>query len=32
VALGAGSAGGLTEVQVGSAVEGEDEAGLACYR
>ena len=30
--VGAGSGGGLTEVQIGSAVEGEDEGGLACYR
>lgn len=32
MAFGSGSAGGLTEVQIGSAVEGEDEGGLACYR
>jgi hypothetical protein len=32
VAVGAGSGAGLTEVQIGSAVEGEDEGGLACYR
>ena len=32
VGVGAGNGGGLTEVQIGSAVEGEDEGGLACYR
>ncbi|KAG0560818.1 hypothetical protein KC19_9G016200 [Ceratodon purpureus] len=32
VAVVAGSGAGLTEVQIGSAVEGEDEGGLACYR
>lgn len=32
LAVGSGSAVGLTEVQIGSAVEGEDEGGLACYR
>lgn len=32
VAVGSGSGAGLTEVQIGSAVEGEDEGGLACYR
>ena len=31
-AEGAGSGAGLTDVQIGSAVEGEDEGGLACYR
>lgn len=31
VAVGSGSAVGLTEVQIGI-VEGEDEGGLACYR